>query len=260
MSLLKDKVAIITGGGYGIGREIALVFAREGARIAIAARSVAPLEQTLADLKAMGCEALAIPTDVAKVADCDQMVARTIAAFGRVDILVNNAGIAGPTKTTADMEPAEWQAVIDTNLTGAWLSARASLPIFARQESGNIVNISSLSGRRGVPMRTPYVASKWAMVGLTQAWANEWGSKGIRVNCICPGPVENDRIVRVIKAAAKARAVSEDAVKTEIVAMSAMRRMVSEDEVARVALFLASEASAGLTGQTINVDAGIAMN
>jgi NAD(P)-dependent dehydrogenase (short-subunit alcohol dehydrogenase family) len=260
MSLLKDKVAIITGGGYGIGREIALAFAREGARITIAARSRPPLEQTLADLKALKCDALAVPTDVAKMANCEQMVSRTLESFGRVDILVNNAGISGPTKTTADMEVAEWQEVIDTNLTGAWLSARAALPIFARQESGNIINISSLSGRRGIPMRTPYVASKWAMVGLTQAWANEWGLKGIRVNCICPGPVENDRIVRVIKAAAKARAVPEDEVKTEIVAMSAMRRMVSEDEVARVAMFLASDASAGITGQSINVDAGIAMN
>ncbi len=260
MSLLKDKVAIITGGGYGIGREIALAFAREGARITVAARSVAPMEETLADLKALKCEALAVPTDVAKIADCERMVSRTVAAFGRVDILVNNAGISGPTKTTADMELAEWQEVIDTNLTGAWLSARAALPILTRQGSGNIINISSLSGRRGIAMRTPYVASKWAMVGLTQAWANEWGTKGIRVNCICPGPVENDRIVRVIKAAAKARAVSEDDVKSELVAMSALRRMVSEDEVARVALFLASDASAGVTGQSINVDAGIAMN
>jgi NAD(P)-dependent dehydrogenase (short-subunit alcohol dehydrogenase family) len=98
------------------------------------------------------------------------------------------------------------------------------------------------------------------MVGLTQAWANEWGAKGIRVNCICPGPVENDRIVRVIKASAAARAVSEEVVKSELVAMSALRRMVSEDEVARVALFLASDASAGVSGQSINVDAGIAMN
>ena len=260
MSLLRDKVAIITGGGYGIGREIALAFAREGARVTVAARSLPPLEQTLADLKALKCDALAVPTDVAKIADCERMVSRTVAAFGRVDILVNNAGISGPTKTTADMELAEWQEVIDTNLTGAWLSARAALPILTRQGSGTIINISSLSGRRGIPMRTPYVASKWAMVGLTQAWANEWGAKGIRVNCICPGPVENDRIVRVIKAAAKARAVSEDEVKSELVAMSAMHRIVSEDEVARVAIFLASDASAGVTGQSINVDAGIAMN
>jgi NAD(P)-dependent dehydrogenase (short-subunit alcohol dehydrogenase family) len=222
---------------------------------------MAPLEQTLADLKALQCDdALAVPTDVAKIADCERMVSRTIETFGRVDILVNNAGIAGPTKTTADLELAEWQEVIDTNLTGAWLCARATLPMFKRLGSGNIINISSLSGRRGIPMRTPYVASKWAMVGLTQAWANEWGAQGIRVNCICPGPVDNDRIARVIKASAKARAVSEDEVKSELVAMSAMRRMVSEDEVARVALFLAGDASAGVTGQSINVDAGIAMN
>ncbi len=260
MSMLTDKVAIITGGGYGIGREIALAFAREGARITLAARSAAPMEQTIADLKALKGEAIAVPTDVGKLADCERMVARTVAAFGQVDILINNAGIAGPTKTTADMELAEWQEVIDTNLTGAWLSARAALPMLTRQQSGSIINISSLSGRRGISMRTPYVASKWAMVGLTQAWANEWGGKGIRVNCICPGPVENDRIARVIKAAAKARSVSEDEVKSELMAMSAMRRMVSENEVARVALFLAGDASAGVTGQTINVDAGIAMN
>jgi hypothetical protein len=115
--------------GYGIGREIALAFASEGARITIAARSAAPMKQTTADLEALKCRALAVPTDVTKIADCERMVERTVATFGRVDILINNAGIAGPTQTTADMELAEWQEVIDTNLTGAWLSARAALPI-----------------------------------------------------------------------------------------------------------------------------------
>jgi NAD(P)-dependent dehydrogenase (short-subunit alcohol dehydrogenase family) len=260
MPLLGDKVAIITGGGSGIGREIALCLAREGARVTIAGRSPNSLKKTLSELEGVGACAISAEADVSKQTDCKRMVERTVEAFGRIDVLVNNAGIAGPTKDTIDIELTEWQEVIDINLTGAWLAAREVLPHMARQGLGNIINISSLSGRRGITMRTPYVASKWAMVGLTQAWANEWGARGIRVNCVCPGPVENDRILRVIRASAAAQNLPEPIVRKEMEGLSAMRRMVSESEVAAVVLFLASDLSSAVTGQTINADAGIAMN
>ncbi|MBF6560221.1 MAG: SDR family oxidoreductase [Candidatus Binataceae bacterium] len=260
MQDLKDKVAIITGGGYGIGKEIALLYARHGMRIALAARSAGPLAEARAAVEKLGAQTITIPTDVAKEADCARMVAATVKAFGRVDILVNNAGIAGPTKSTTEMSLAEWQEVIDINLTGAWLAARAALPTMAQQGAGNILMISSGAGRRGYPLRSPYASSKWAMIGLTQTLAGEWGAAGVRVNCICPGAVEGDRIERVIRARADAMGVPHEQIRKGFTSTAALQRMVTEHEVARVALFLVGELSAGMTGQTLNVDAGSIMN
>jgi NAD(P)-dependent dehydrogenase (short-subunit alcohol dehydrogenase family) len=260
MQDLKDKVAIITGGGYGIGKEIALLYARHGTRIALAARSTGPLAEARAAVEKLGAQAITIATDVAKEADCARMVAETVKAFGRVDILVNNAGIAGPTKSTTEMSLAEWQEVIDINLTGAWLASRAALPTMAKQGAGNILMISSGAGRRGYPLRAPYASSKWAMIGLTQTLAGEWGAAGVRVNCICPGAVEGDRIERVIRARADAMGVPYEQIRKGFTSTAALQRMVTEHEVARVALFLVGDLSAGMTGQTLNVDAGSIMN
>ena len=260
MQELKDKVALITGGGYGIGKEIALLYAREGMKLALAARSEGPLNETRAAVEKLGARAIAVRADVSKEADCAQMVEQTVKAFGRVDILVNNAGIAGPTKRCTEMALAEWQEVLDINLTGAWLASRAALPAMVKQRAGNILMISSSAGRRGYPLRSPYVASKWAMIGLTQTLAGEWGADGIRVNCICPGAVEGDRIERVIRARAEAMGVPYDQIKQGFTSTAALQRMVTEHEVARVALFLVSDLSSGVSGQTINVDAGSIMN
>jgi NAD(P)-dependent dehydrogenase (short-subunit alcohol dehydrogenase family) len=260
MQDLKDKVAIITGGGYGIGKEIALLYAREGMKLALAARSEGPLNETRAAAEKLGARAIAVRADVSKEADCTRIVDETVKAFGRVDILVNNAGVAGPTKRSTEMSLAEWQEVIDINLTGAWLASRAAIPTMVKQGSGNILMISSGAGRRGYPLRSPYAASKWAMIGLTQTLAGEWGANSIRVNCICPGAVEGDRIERVIRARAEAMGVPYDQVKKGFTSTAALQRMVTEHEVARVALFLVSNLSAGMTGQTLNVDAGSIMN
>src|ERR1700680_592273 len=130
-------------------------------------------KETSAEVEKIGARAIAIETDVSKEADCARMVERTLSAFGRADILVNNAGIAGPTKRVTEMTLTEWQEVLDINLTGAWLASRAVLPTMAKQRSGNIVMISSGAGRRGYPLRSPYAASKWAMIGLTQTLAGE---------------------------------------------------------------------------------------
>ncbi len=260
MQELADKVAIITGGGYGIGREIGLVFARSGARVVLAARSADKLESTRREIAARGGECLAITTDVAKLADCERMAAQTLERFGRIDILVNNAGIEGATKLTTDMTPQEWQEVIDIDLTGTWMATRAVLPAMKQRQAGVIINISSGSGRRGYPFRAPYSAAKWAMISLTQTWAGEWGRSGIRVNCICPGPVQGDRIRRVIGARAQAMGVGYEQVERGFVSQAAMQRMVTEEEVAKVALFFAADQSSGVTGQTLNVDAGFIMN
>ncbi len=164
---LAGCVAIVTGGGYGISREIALAYARAGADVVIAARTQRPLEQTRDEIEKIGRRVLTVQTDVSKETDCVRMVERTLAAFDCLDILVNNAGIAGVTKRITDMTLAEWQEVININLTGAWLASRAAVPVMLKQGSGNILMISSGAGRRGYPLRAPYAASKWAMIGLT---------------------------------------------------------------------------------------------
>src|SRR5580658_4843917 len=260
MNELKDKVAIITGGGHGIGREIALAYGRAGMKITIAARSLEPMQKTCKDLEALGARAIHLRTDVAKEADCAAMVAETVKAFGRVDVLVNNAGISGPTKRMTDMSLAEWQETIDIDLTGTWLATRAVLPTMDQQRSGNVINISSGAGRRGYPMRSPYAAAKWAMIGLTQTVAGEWGQRGIRCNCICPGAIEGERIERVMRARADALKQPYEQIKAGFLSQAAMNRMATEEEVARVALFLALDTSAGITGQTMNVDCGSIMN
>jgi NAD(P)-dependent dehydrogenase (short-subunit alcohol dehydrogenase family) len=260
MNELADKVAIITGGGYGIGKQIALLYGKAGAKIVIAARSVEPMKQTCAELERAGTRAVQVPTDVSKEADCAKMVDETMKAFGRVDILVNNAGISGPTKRITEMSLAEWQETLDIDLTGTWLATRAALPVMDKQRSGIILNISSGAGRRGYPMRSPYAAAKWAMIGLTQTIAGEWGQRGIRCNCICPGAIEGDRIERVMRARAEALKQPYEQIRGAFLSQAAMNRMATEEEVARVALFLATDISAGMTGQTLNVDCGSIMN
>jgi NAD(P)-dependent dehydrogenase (short-subunit alcohol dehydrogenase family) len=260
MQELVNKVAIVTGGGYGIGRQIGLAYGRAGAKVVLAARSADKLESTRAEIAGLGAECIAIVTDVAKAPECQRMADQTLATFGRIDILVNNAGIEGATKITTDMTPEEWREVIDIDLTGTWLATRSVLPAMKERKSGAIINISSGSGRRGYPLRAPYSASKWGMISLTQTWAGEWGRSGIRVNCICPGPVAGDRIQRVISARAKAMGLPYEQVERGFVSQAAMVRMVTEEEVAKVALFFATDQSSGVTGQTLNVDAGFIMN
>ena len=260
MNELKDKVAIITGGGYGIGKLIALAYGPAGAKIVLAARSEGPMRETCEQLKKLGVSAIQVRTDVSKEADCARMVDETLKAFGRIDVLVNNAGISGPTKRMTEMTLAEWQETIDIDLTGTWLASRAVIPTMDKQGSGNILNISSGAGRRGYPMRSPYAAAKWAMIGLTQTIAGEWGARGIRCNCICPGAIEGDRIERVMRDRAQATGIPYERVRAGMLANSALGRMATEEEVARVALFLVSDQSIGMSGQTLNVDCGSIMN
>ncbi len=158
MNELADKVAIITGGGYGIGKQIALKYGAAGAKIVIAARSAEPMKQTCAELERLGARAIQVSADVSKEADCAKMAAETMKEFGRIDILVNNAGISGPTKRITDMSLTEWQETIDIDLTGTWLATRAVLPTMDKQRAGNVINISSGAGRRGYPMRSAEAA------------------------------------------------------------------------------------------------------
>jgi NAD(P)-dependent dehydrogenase (short-subunit alcohol dehydrogenase family) len=260
MTELKGQTAIVTGGGQGIGREIALALAAGGASVAVTGRTHATLLETVAAVEALGGRAIAIVADVAVQADCDRMAAETLDKLGSLEILVNNAGISGVTKSTLDMTLAEWQEVIDIDLTGPWLATKAVLPTMTVARSGVILNISSLAGRGGYPLRSPYAAAKWGLIGLTQTWAGEWGSLGLRCNCICPGAIEGDRIERVIRARAESMDQPYEAVKAGFTSQAALRRMATEAEVARTARFLCGPGATGITGQTVNVDCGTSMD
>ncbi len=208
---LKGEVAIITGGSRGIGRALAVEFAREGARVALAARSQAELEETERQVRAAGGQALVVPTDLAKVENVDAMVAATRKAFGPVDILVNNAGIAGPTALCEDVKPEDWDYTMAVNVKGPFLCCRAVLREMKQRRKGRIINIGSVSSKRPLVQRTPYTTGKMALIGFTRTLAAEVGEYGITVNIICPGPVSGARIESVLANMARATGKTDGA-------------------------------------------------
>ena len=256
---LEGKVAVITGGGKGIGKVIALNFASEGADISLAARSTAKMEEVAEEVTSLGRRALVTTTDITKVSNVERMVNRTIEQFGKIDILVNNSGIAGPTAYVHEITPEEWDTTFQVNLKGAFLCCKTIVPLMIKQGGGKIVNIASLTGKRPLPMRTPYCATKMGIIGFNRSLASELGKFNINVNAICPGFVEGPRIDMVIKNAAKAEGVPEDEVRKRFISASPLQRMVTADDIAKTALFLASDASKRITGQDINVTAGVIM-
>jgi NAD(P)-dependent dehydrogenase (short-subunit alcohol dehydrogenase family) len=253
------QTIIVTGAGYGIGREIALAFGRQGGNVVLAARSRDKLEAVAKELQALGTRPLVIPLDVTKEPEVAAMVKQARQAQGRIDVLVNNSGIGGPTALARDVTGADWRETIDINLSGAFYCAKyVSEPMIAAKR-GNIVNISSVAGRIGYPMRTPYAASKWGMIGLSHSLAAELGPHGIRVNVVLPGPIAGDRIERVMRDRAKAEGRPYEDVRKAQVAGIPLGRMPTEAEVANMVVFLASSAASAVSGQAINVDGGTRM-
>lgn len=253
---LQDKIALVTGGGVGIGESIALSFAREGADVAIASRNTANLERVAAKIRETGRRALAITADIAVEDEVIDMAAEVISEFGRIDILVNNSGIPGQFLDVSDMDLADWNRVLAVNITGTMLCSREVLRDMRLRKSGNIINISSMAGKRVTAKRSSYVSSKWAMHGFTLTLAQEVGPDNIRVNCICPGATEGDRIERVINAFVESSGRSYEEVRTRLESRASLRRMVTPEEVAECAVFFASEESSGMTGQIVDVSAG----
>jgi len=256
---LLDKVAIVTGGGRGIGRAISLMFAREGADLSLAARSTDLMEEVAREIRALERRAIINTADITKVEQVESMVKHTYEEFGRIDILVNNSGIAGPTAYVHEMTPEEWDETFNVNLRGAFLCCRAVVPIMIEQGGGKIINIASMTGKRPLPMRTPYCATKMGLIGFTRSLASELGKFNINVNAICPGAVEGPRIEMVIRNAAIAEKLTEEDVRKRFLSASPLGRMVSAEDVAKLAVFLASDDSRNMTGQDINVTAGIVM-
>lgn len=252
---LKDKVAIVTGAGQGIGEAIALAFAAEGAKVALAARTVRNLEDTAARMP--DGAALVVPTDLTDEAAIQRLVERTLAAFGAIDILVNNSGIAGPTKACEDVSRAEWEECFDVNVTGAFLMAKHVIPTMKARRSGRILNISSMSGKRPLPNRTPYTASKMAVIGLTRTLAFELGEYGVTVNAVCPGATSGPRIDSVIENMAQSFGVTFEEAKKTFTEPGALKTLVDAKDHAALCVFLASEEGAHMTAQDINVTGGL---
>jgi NAD(P)-dependent dehydrogenase (short-subunit alcohol dehydrogenase family) len=236
---------------------MALRFATEGAAVTVAGTSRDQLDATAAEIVAAGGRSLAVVADVASEAAVAQMVAATLREFGRVDILVNNAGIAGPTAAVADAKCEDWERTLAVNLTGAFLCSKLAIPHLIAQQSGRILNITSVAGRIGYAMRSAYAASKWGLIGLTRSLALELGPHGITVNAIAPGAVRGERIGNVVRdrAAALGRTAAE--IEREFfVEPTALKRMLGPEEIAATALFLASDEARGITGETLGVTAG----
>ena len=246
MGFLTGKTALVTGATRGIGRAIALRFAEEGADVAFTYRSQHEAAQSLlAELEGKGVKALGFASDAASFEDAHRIVEEVKTAFGRIDILVNNAGITRD-GLMMRMDEAQWDAVIDTNLKSAFNFIHACTPVMARQKCGSIISMSSVVGLSGNAGQCNYSASKAGLIGLSKSMAKEMGPRGIRANCIAPGFIETDMT----------GALPEN-VKTEWEKQIPLRRAGKPEDVANVAVFLASDLSAYVTGQVVSCCGGM---
>ncbi len=233
---LKDRVAIITGGSRGIGKAIALAFAREGAQIAIVGRDLERAEEVARQIKSSDGRAIGLHADVSIEPNVTRMVEQVLNHFGRIDILVNNAGVNLPYRRVVDLTVEEWNYVVGVNLTGPFLCARAVLPSMISQHCGKIINIASIGGRKGAAGRTPYRPTKAAIINFTECLAAEVKEHNIDVNAICPGAVDTD-MLREISGGTRGDADSPE-------------------QIAAVAVFLACDEGTGVTGTAVDAFGG----
>src|SRR6195256_4444722 len=257
--LLAGKVTVITGGGRGIGRAIALKFAGEGAATVVAARTESEIEAVAKEIRDAGGRAAAGPAELAREEQCRHLIGVAESQFGHVDILVNNAGEYGPVKPVEEITPPEWDRVIAVHLRGAYLLTHLVLPGMYARASGVILNISSLSAKSAFGWGSAYAAAKAGMLGLTRVTAAEGARKGVRVNAVCPGPVTETQMSKDLGSVlAKKMGVSEEEQLAGFLNGMLQGRAQTAEEIARAALFLCSERSSAMTGQSINVDGGVA--
>ncbi len=241
--------AVVSAGAAGIGRSIAESLVGAGARVA-----VFDVSQFAVDaMKAAHPDVVASVVDVSDRSGVDAFFEQVRDAFGGLDVLVNNAGIAGPTAKVEDIDPDDWERTIAVNLTGQFYCARKAAPALKVSPNGSIVNIASVAGRLGYANRTPYAASKWAVIGFTKSLAMEMGPDGVRVNAVLPGVVEGPRMDAVIQARADATGAGFDEVRSDYLGRISLRRMVSMSDVANMALFLCSPAGRNISGQALSV-------
>jgi NAD(P)-dependent dehydrogenase (short-subunit alcohol dehydrogenase family) len=256
---LREKIAIVTGGGRGIGRAIARRFAAEGAAVLLAARTEMEVRAVSSDIQNEGGRAAFIAADVSQEADCERIVRAAREAFGAIHILVNNAGIYSPVRPAEKVDPHDWDRVIAVNLRGPFLLSRLVLPEMYERGSGNILNVITLAAKAAFQLNSAYAASKAGLIGLTRTLAAEGARKGVRVNGISPGPVPETRMSKELGEhfADYFHTSTEESVR-QMIEGSLQGRAQTADEMAAAALFLVSDQSSAITGQILNVDGGTA--
>jgi ketoreductase len=258
--MLTGKVAIVTGGGTGIGKAIGLGLARNGSQVAIASRNPAHLDSAAAEFNAAGLQKqyLAVQMDIRKSAAVRRGVGEVVARWGAIHILVNNAGISG-LNLIDDPDDSRWYDILDTNLNGMYLVTKQVLKHMPANAGGRIINISSVLGKFGVPGYTAYCTSKHGMIGFTRALALEVVGRGITVNTVCPGWVDTEMATQGIHETAALQGITPEQFKAQAVAAVPIRRFLEGEEVAELVCYLASENAKGITGQAINICGGQTM-
>lgn len=245
---LEGKVALVTGGGSGIGRASALAFAREGAKVAVVDVNVKGGEETVQMIRAAGGESIFVKTDVSKASEVEVMVNKTIETYGRLDCAYNNAGVGQSRRLTADCDEEDWDRVISINLKGVWLCMKYEIPPMLQQGKGAIVNAASVLGLVGRDRRSAYTASKHGVVGLTKVAALEYATAGIRVNAVCPGLIRTPAVEHAWSHNPEAEAQAK--------AAQPMGHPGTPEEVAEVVVWLCSDAASFVNGHAMAVDGG----
>jgi len=254
---LEGRVALVTGAAKGMGHDICLTLAREGADLALAAREGPPLEALRGEVEQLGRRALVVPCDVTDEAAVEKMVARTVETFGRIDILVNAAGVTGPIETPVqEIRVEDFRFVLEANIVGTFLTPKHVLPGMIARKYGKVVNISGTSGLRGYKYRAAYSSSKWALRGFTRTVALEVGRHNVNVNALHPGIVAGDRMDKLCREKARKRGWTPEQVYQEYLDEMALRRVTVSQDIANAVLFLVSDESKNMTGQSVTVDGG----
>lgn len=250
MSGLGGQRVLISAGASGIGFASAKAFLAAGARVHVCDVS----SDALADCKLAHPQLITTQADIADVAQVDRLFEEVRANWGGLDVLVNNAGISGPTAPVEEVAPEEWERTMAVNINGHFLCTRRAVPLLKEAGGGSIVSISSTAGLFGYPLRTPYVASKWAIIGFTKSLAMELGEYGIRVNAICPGSINNARMDGVINAEAEATDISANEIRTAYENQVSMRTFIDPHEIADMLVFICSDKGRSISGQALSVD------
>ncbi|HYG53738.1 MAG TPA: SDR family oxidoreductase [Burkholderiales bacterium] len=244
----KGLRVLVTAGAAGIGRAIARTFLEHGARVHVCDVDEKALKETR--------DCTWTKADVSQLADVERLFEDVRKHLGGLDVLVNNAGIAGPTAKVEDIRPEDWDRCIAVDLNGMFYCTRKAMPMLKSAGGGSIINLSSIAGRFGFAMRTPYAAAKWGVVGFTQSLAVEAGPDKVRVNCLQPGIVEGERVERIISAKAQELGVSSKEVRDKMVEGTSLKTTVTAQDIANMALFLATEPGKHISGQAISICGG----
>lgn len=255
---MSGRVAVVTGGNRGIGRAVAVALAADGFAVAVTARDTATLTDTVAEIERAGGVAVPLPCDVRDEGSVAAM-AQAARGLGPVHTVVANAGVAGPTAPVQEIALADWRDCVATDLDGVFLTFRAFVTDLIDAGAGSLIAMSSMTGKRPLHGRTPYAAAKMGLIGLVRSLALELGPHGIRVNAVCPGAVAGRRIDDVIRRQAAARGISEEQALAAFTEASPLGRLVEAGEVAAACAYLASDAAASITGEDLNVTAGVVM-